>query len=208
MKKLSLLLTILMLPTFSYAVSIDIEASCEVTGYFSTKNVDGKPEYYNSTSDWLNKGDKLKLIISLGYSNNERLKTAPDLEIRLITPQKLTQEGLGNYLFRSYVVGRMGFYSTSAIRGKLFANYNNSIEIAPDLIKSRSTTGELLTMKRYYKSDWSAIYTSSTALNSFDLSADIVSFNCMSVPDLQPLIEGIDESSKILSELIEEKKNK
>jgi len=63
---------------------------------------------------------------------------------------------------------------------------------------------ELLTMKRYYKSDWSAIYTSSTALNSFDLSADIVSFNCMSVPDLQPLIEGIDESSKILSELIEE----
>ena len=102
----------------------------------------------------------------------------------------------------------MGFYSTSAIRGKLFANYNNSIEIAPDLIKSRSNTGELLTMKRYYKSDWSAIYTSSTALNSFDLSADIVSFNCMSVSDLQPLIEGIDESSKILRELIEEKKNK
>lgn len=175
---------------------IEIRGDCVVVDYSAIRNDEGKVKRYTGTTDSVNLGDRVYLEIRLNYTQNPSLVELPSIETRLY------KNGMDYALFHNYVQGEWGMFDVMQAQQQIFQRRAHSVEINNDVIGLATRTGDALKLRRYYKNDWSGIYTSSTALAKHGLSAEMVSLNCMRFPDVTPVLNGMKISEEILKRFV------
>lgn len=172
-----LLLTVsfFLLPLTAFGEIISGEMRCTIRDEVIKQMDDGKASSFSSYEDDLTVGDKFTLNYSINSEGTFLIETKGPSDFSKFTHSldvNLNNENTILKSNREYNYTKAIYSPTPSLFINLFAH------IRKDQFKIGYVGESILSMRRYYKSDWMGVYTMNTALTDSPIRAHTYSFNC------------------------------